>query len=190
MTTTTDPAFVCATDGCQGAEHCAHGLCKGCYQRIRYAGTVEGYRPRLVQLSEALDAVEYLRPRIKVDPATGCWLWTMAKTKAGRSTMTINGKSVYVHRWSYETIGGHEIPEGYEVDHISCPDPSCVNPVHLQALSPERHREITAERRARLKAAGPEYEWVPPTVPRNVLEYAAVVRLDDGRVAPPGAGII
>ncbi|MEX5268890.1 hypothetical protein [Kocuria sabuli] len=189
----TDSAFVCAKCGDEQSTHEARGLCRPCYQRAHREGTLDEHermRPRLVYLSEARDEVEYLRPRVEILPETGCWRWLGGTAKDGYPKATISGRTIAVHRWALETIGGHHIPEDWHVDHQGCPTVLCVNPSHLQAVSPEEHRRLTADRARALKEAGPDYEWTPPTRVRNLLELAATIRLDDGRVAPPGAGII
>ncbi len=52
-----------------------------------------------------------------------------------------NGKPQAMARVAWELAVG-PIPEGYEVDH-KCRNPACVNPSHLQALSPKAHRAKT-----------------------------------------------
>lgn len=45
---------------------------------------------------------------------------------------------VKLHRWVYETLVG-AIPPGHHLHHL-CFDPRCVNPAHLQPLTPTQHR--------------------------------------------------
>jgi hypothetical protein len=65
-----------------------------------------------------------------------CILWPGVKHNHGYGTLTIEGKTVYAHRWVYEIALG-PIPKGLELDHL-CHVPACVNPWHLE---PVTHRE-------------------------------------------------
>lgn len=61
-----------------------------------------------------------------------CWLWTGPKVNSGYGLM---GGRMLAHRWSHEHFIG-PIPEGMQVDH-SCRQKLCVNPAHLEAVSPK-----------------------------------------------------
>jgi hypothetical protein len=79
-----------------------------------------------------------------------CWLWTGAthikdrygkfKIASGRS----GGRHVYAHRFAYEQAKGR-IPPGLHVDH-TCSVRTCVNPLHLQAVTPRRNAQLSHER--------------------------------------------
>jgi hypothetical protein len=61
--------------------------------------------------------------------ATGCWLWTKAKTTDGYGQKHIDGKLEYAHRLSWKLHRG-EIPAGLFVLH-KCDVRNCINPEHL-----------------------------------------------------------
>jgi len=70
-----------------------------------------------------------LLKRIKVDPATGCWLWQGSKFTKGYGCIRISGKSYRAHRISYRIFRG-PIPFKIDVCH-DCDIKPCINPYHL-----------------------------------------------------------
>jgi hypothetical protein len=67
----------------------------------------------------------------------GCWLWTGAKNRAGYGQLRINGRNVMAHRFLFEATVGPLPPfkhGGYELDHVVCDEPSCVNPDHERVV--------------------------------------------------------
>ena len=59
----------------------------------------------------------------------GCWRWPGTVGRKGYPTTSVNGRTVSLCRYVYETFKG-EIPEGEEACH-HCDHPWCVNPEHL-----------------------------------------------------------
>lgn len=71
----------------------------------------------------------------KVDRTESCWLWTASRSRRGYGYIKgDDDKNVLAHRLSYEWASG-PIPDGLEVDHL-CRVTSCVNPAHLEAVTP------------------------------------------------------
>lgn len=71
--------------------------------------------------------VEKFNARWTPEPFSGCWLWTGAGSRYGRTSFF--GVNDEAHRISYRLFRG-EIPDGLCVLH-SCDTPPCVNPAHL-----------------------------------------------------------
>lgn len=79
----------------------------------------------------------------KVDKTSHCWNWkgtitSRRKGRCGYGCMIFpKVGNIYAHRLSYELFKG-EIPIGKHIDHI-CKNTLCVNPKHLQAVSPREN---------------------------------------------------
>ncbi len=71
--------------------------------------------------------------------------------------MSNEGKLVYAHRLVYELHNG-PIPSGYEIDH-RCNQSKCLNPEHLEALSPEDHDARHRDERERKYGAASSKVW-------------------------------
>ncbi len=73
--------------------------------------------------------------RLVVPAAWGCLLWSGAVMPRGYASFRHQGRSVLAHRWAWEHYYGKPIPDGMEIDHL-CFFKLCVNPVHLEAVTP------------------------------------------------------
>ena len=68
---------------------------------------------------------------------TGCWEWQGAiDKKDGYGYFTL-GKLEYAHRSSYKLFKG-EIEKGLQIDHL-CRNRPCVNPDHLEPVTPKEN---------------------------------------------------
>ena len=64
-----------------------------------------------------------------------CWNWTASCHPPRYGQFGIrHGVIVRAHRFAYELLVG-PIPEGLHLDHL-CRNPSCVNPAHLEPVTP------------------------------------------------------
>ena len=72
------------------------------------------------------------RDKVRVTPS-GCWEWTAAKHPKGYGMFSVEGRSVYAHRYFWELING-PIPIGFEIDHL-CNNKSCVRIDHLDCTT-------------------------------------------------------
>lgn len=66
-----------------------------------------------------------------------CWEWTGGVDKRGYGQFWSGSAGVRAYRWLYERERG-PIPTGMHLDHL-CRNPSCVNPDHLEVVTPREN---------------------------------------------------
>lgn len=69
-----------------------------------------------------------------------CWIWIGAVGRAGYGKFSPFGRvggNHYAHRLSYQWLVG-PIPAGLVIDHL-CRQHACVNPQHLEAVTPREN---------------------------------------------------
>jgi hypothetical protein len=148
------------------------GRCGRCYQRHRYALKKAGTFTRRTPLPP----LERFFARI--EPASnGCMHWTGAiNSRTGYGTLSVDGRTEYAHRLSHVIHIG-PIPQGMHIDHqchnrdLTCVDDSqcmhrrCVNPDHLEAVTPKanitRSHLSLAGRNARKTHCKRGHEFTP-----------------------------
>jgi hypothetical protein len=74
-----------------------------------------------------------LTSRYRVEPETGCWIWTGTLTWGGYGQIARHGRNVTAHRAMWE-LHNEAIPEGLCLDHL-CLDRACVRPEHLELVT-------------------------------------------------------
>lgn len=73
----------------------------------------------------------------KVQKTESCWTWIGAQFRNGYGAFSAYGDQFRAHRFAYELLKG-PIPDGMIVHH-TCVNPACVNPDHLECVSPADH---------------------------------------------------
>lgn len=86
-----------------------------------------------------------------IDPITGCWNWNGAVSNNGYAQTVRHRKKVGAHRVAFMERFG-EIPPRFHVHH-QCENRKCVNPEHMEAISPSDHAKLTNERTRERRAA-------------------------------------
>lgn len=118
----------CTAIGCNRPSK-ARGLCALHYDRMRHSGRLD------------IRTVEE-RFWAKVTPAAAdeCWIWTACMNAAGYGSFTVASHDTRpAHRVAYELLRA-EIPAGLHIDHL-CSTPSCVNPWHMEPVTPEVNQQ-------------------------------------------------
>lgn len=67
-----------------------------------------------------------------------CILWPGEITHKGYGRFRCNGRWHSAHRAAYEQYYGVRIPKGMHIDHL-CRNRSCINPLHLEVVTPKEN---------------------------------------------------
>lgn len=73
--------------------------------------------------------------KVQPNPDTGCHEWAAAACHLGYGRFGIDNRTYLAHRVAWTLAHGKDIPDGLQIDH-RCRNPRCVNPDHLDAVTP------------------------------------------------------
>lgn len=137
----------CSVSECVKASR-AKGLCSMHYQRYKKHGNTATVLPSTGGQDDTI-GLWGLRQRfldqVFFEPLSGCWLWTGGCNSDGYGSIRIQGRWFSTHRYSYIVLVG-EPGEGLELDHL-CETRICVNPAHLEPVTPYENKRRTGLRR-------------------------------------------
>jgi hypothetical protein len=111
------------------------------YARKRYTGDVQEDKP--LGRGPSGTALERFHANVCIAD-DGCWNWLAATSANGYSTFKAGGRQTSGHRWAYEQFVG-PISAGLQIDHL-CSNKRCVNPNHLEAVTPSVNTQRARDR--------------------------------------------
>lgn len=167
------------------------GMCGAHAEQVRRGGDLKAIgSPRRRRPADA-------RFFEKVEQVGDCWMWTANKDKGYGGFLVAGHVTAKAHRWSYEFLRA-EIPEGLHLDHlchdstcwagVECPHRACVNPWHLEPVTPKVNIErgashaIQAAMAAARFCCGNGHEWTPEnTYIHRGKRYCRACRADSFR---------
>lgn len=116
---------ICSIPDC-GGTHEAFGYCRHHYKKFRHYGDPLAASNQPAKEHHYWDLIEY---------GPNCWTW-----RGGIGGSYGSYAKIPAHRLAYQLAYG-PIPEGLEIHH-KCKNKMCVNPAHLEALTPKEHAHV------------------------------------------------
>lgn len=93
------------------------------------------------------DPIDRFWSRVTVMP-TGCWLWMGSLHPERYGIFCVDGRTrMFAHKWAYKALVG-EYEDGLQLDHL-CKVRQCVNPAHIDPVTPAVNNRRSNSRSAR-----------------------------------------
>lgn len=132
----------CTIEGCTRGQ-AAKTYCKGHYENLRLRGNpIPAPRPTIEERFFAFVKKDETKPN-------GCWIWIGGQTgKLGNryASFYYDGRCASAHRWIYQQA--NNVTLTHEPIHHKCGNGLCVNPDHLQIVTPEDNIAEMLERKS------------------------------------------
>lgn len=111
----------------------------------------------------------YLAAKVDIggESPGACWTWTGKPNYDGYGTAAVNRKTVLAHRALFRCLVG-DPPEGCHLHH-RCENKRCVNPDHLQPLTPLDHMAVTPQAMAHYFTARTHCKNGHELIPENLV---------------------
>ncbi|MFJ4997125.1 HNH endonuclease [Microbacterium sp. NPDC088619] len=136
----------CMFEGCDKRSR-ARGLCEAHYRQLMKGQELRPLFSDRVKPSATLSE----RLAIYTRKSEGCWEWMGGHNRFGYARMKWNGTGTSVYRVVWESEHG-PVPRGMHVDHM-CRNKGCVNPAHLQVVTPKENGENASLSKANTSGA-------------------------------------
>lgn len=129
--------------------------------------------------------------KVQPDNASGCWRWTSTIGSKGYAWFWVSptpdcpGRSRQAHIVAYEGLVG-PVPQGMVLDHVralGCRHSDCVNPAHLEPVTPAENSRRSLGDRTHCKN-GHRFEddtYIRPTDGARICRVCARKRLREWR---------